>query len=110
MQIENKKKFLLITSDENTFSIFFNTFVKDQKKFEKENIVVQLSERIKATPKDFFSFLNIAKQKKENGTSFVLINATINIRDFPENFNIVPTMQEAKDIIEMETIERELGF
>jgi len=110
MQIENKKKFLLITSDENTFSIFFNTFVKDQKKFEKENIVVQVSDTIKATTKDFFSFLNIAKQKKQNGTTFVLINSIINIRDFPENLNIVPTMQEAEDIIEMETIERELGF
>ena len=110
MLIENKKTFLLVTSSENTFSNFFDAFVKGQKKFEKENIVVQVSDTIKATTKDFFSFLNIAKQKKQNGTTFVLINSIINIRDFPENFNIVPTMQEAEDIIEMETIERELGF
>ena len=27
-----------------------------------------------------------------------------------ENLNIVPTLQEAEDILEMENIERELGF
>ena len=91
-------------------SKFVQTIPDVLNKFEKENIVVQVSDTIKATTKDLFSFLNIAKQKKQNGTSFVLINSIINIRDFPENFNIVPTMQEAEDIIEMETIERELGF
>lgn len=30
--------------------------------------------------------------------------------DFPENFNIVPTLIEAVDILEMEAMERELGF
>ena len=30
--------------------------------------------------------------------------------DFPEYFNIVPTLIEAEDIIEMEAMERELGF
>ena len=30
--------------------------------------------------------------------------------DFPDNFNIVPTLQEAEDVIEMENIERDLGF
>ena len=114
------KKWPLYLSTKNTIlkaydgrfkDIFQEVFENEFKdKFEKENIVVQVSDTIKPTTKDLFSFLNIAKQKKQNGTSFVLINSIINIRDFPENFNIVPTMQEAEDIIEMETIERELGF
>jgi hypothetical protein len=54
--------------------------------------------------------LNIAEQKKENGTSFVVIYKTINIDDLPDNFNIVPTLIEAEDILEMEAMERELGF
>ena len=110
MLIERKKTFVLITGEENTFSDFFNAFLKDQKEIEKENIVVQIPETIKATSEDFFSFVNIAEQKKQNGTSFVLINSTLNISDFPDYLNIVPTFQEAEDVIEMETIERELGF
>ena len=54
--------------------------------------------------------MNIAEQKKQDGTSFVLINSTLNISDFPDYLNIVPTFQEAEDVIEMEIIERELGF
>ena len=54
--------------------------------------------------------MKIAEQKKENGTSFVVLNSSVNADDFDENLNIVPTLQEAQDILEMENIERELGF
>ena len=54
--------------------------------------------------------MKIATQKKENGTSFVIVNSAIDIDDFPESFNVTPTLQEAEDVIEMEAIERELGF
>ena len=40
----------------------------------------------------------------------MLVNSDANVSSFPENFNIVPTLQEAEDILEMEAIERELGF
>jgi len=40
----------------------------------------------------------------------VLVNSGTDVNSFPENFNIVPTLQEAEDILEMEAIERELGF
>ena len=80
MLIERKKTFVLITGEENTFSDFFNAFLKDQKEIEKENIVVQIPETIKATSEDFFSFVNIAEQKKQNGTSFVL--AALNNNNF----------------------------
>ena len=59
---------------------------------------------------DFLLFLKIAEQKKENGTSFVVLNSSVNADDFDENLNIVPTLQEAYDYIEMEAMERELGF
>lgn len=54
--------------------------------------------------------MDIAEEKQQNGTSFVIVNSVIDIDNFPENLNIVPTLQEAEDILEMEAIERELGF
>ena len=77
---------------------------------DKENLIVQISNEINITKEDFLLFLSIAKQKKENSTSLVIVYKDINIDDFPEDFNIVPTLVEAEDIIEMEAIERELGF
>ena len=110
MLIEKKENYKLIYSDENSFSKFYSSFLKKEKEFDKENLIVQISNDINITKEDFLLFLSIAKQKKENSTSLVIVYKDINIDDFPEDFNIVPTLVEAEDIIEMEAIERELGF
>ncbi|OAD45008.1 hypothetical protein [Polaribacter atrinae] len=110
MKIDKKEAYTLILSEENSFSEFYNSFLKEEEKRSKEHIIIQISDNIDATVKDLSLFLRVATQKKENGTSFVLVNSNINIDDFPDNFNITPTLQEAIDVIEMEAMERELGF
>ena len=110
MQIDKKEKFTLITSNENSFTEFYNSFLNEEKKLTKENIIIQVSNNINVSNQEFLLFLDKAIQKKENGTSFVVVYTAIDIDDFPENFNIVPTLQEAEDVIDMENMERELGF
>jgi len=110
MKIDKKDTYTFISSDEKSFSEFYNSFLIEERKRSKEHIIVQISDNINTSIKDFLLFLSLAVKKKENGTSFVLVNSNINIDDFPENFNITPTIQEAIDIIEMEAMERELGF
>ena len=48
--------------------------------------------------------LIIAKDLNQKDMSFVTIKPLVNIDDFPENINIVPTLQEAEDMIEMEAM------
>ena len=110
MRIEKKINYTLITAEEKEFPEFYNLFLKKEKTLEKEHLVLLFSNNIDISDEDCLVFLNISSQKKENGTSFAIVHNTINIDDFPETFNIVPTLQEAEDIIEMEAIERELGF
>lgn len=110
MLIKKKKKYTLISSDENSFSEFYNSFFKNKDDFKNEHLVLFISDKIAVSKQDFLLFLDFSENKKENGTSFVLVNTTVNIDDFPENFNICPTIQEAEDILEMEEIERELDF
>jgi len=110
MQIDKKDTYTGIVSDENSFTEFYKSFLIEEKKLQKENLIVIISDKCSASIKEFSLFLVIAEQRKENGTSFVVVNSEIDVDDFPENFNIVPTLQEAEDVIEMEAIERELGF
>jgi len=110
MLIEKKTAFTLITSDEKTFSEFYNNFLLEEKKHTKEHLILHISNNINANIKDFLLFLEIAKNKKQNGTSFVIINSNINIDDFPDHLNITPTLQEAEDVLDMENMERTLGF
>ena len=42
--------------------------------------------------------------------SFVVVGSGFNIDIFPEKLNVVPTIKEAEDVIEMEEIQRDLGF
>ena len=110
MFIEKKSNYTLLISDEDQFLSFYNSFLEAEKNLKDEHIVIQISDNLNTTEKDFLVFLTIAKERKENGTSFVIISSTIDVDSFPETVNIVPTLVEAEDIIEMEAIERELGF
>ena len=110
MLITKKDNYTLISSDEDSFIGFQNSLFEKINDFKTTHLILQVSEDINIENKDFLLFLNIAEEKQENGTSFIVVNSTINVDDFPENLNIVPTLQEAEDILEMEAIERELGF
>ena len=60
-----------------------------------------------------FNALNVlleSLQAKEISRMADMSVDNVDADDFPETFNIVPTLQEAKDVLEMEEIERELGF
>jgi hypothetical protein len=108
MQTEKKSSYTLITSNENSFSEFYTAFL--EKGITKDHIIIQFSDAFNITKKNLSLFLDFARSKKENGTSFVVVTTEVDIDDFPETFNIVPTLSEAEDILEMEAIERELGF
>lgn len=110
MQLEKKENYTLITSEENSFNVLLASFLKIEKELENENIFLYITDCLKFTSNELKTLIDYANKKKENSTSFVIINTTVNIDNFPENFNIVPTLQEAEDILEMEAIERELGF
>lgn len=79
-------------------------------KIDNNHILLQLSDDINDIENKINFFLETASTLKAKNKSFVLIKRGIKIENFPENLNIAPTLQEAKDILEMENIERDLGF
>jgi len=111
IEITKKEKFTLLScKGEFSFSSFYDIFLVEEKKLLNENIILQVSENINITKEDFSLFLKVTEQKNTNGTSFVIINSKIDVDNAPDNINIVPTLQEAIDVIEMEAMERALGF
>ncbi len=72
-----------------------------------QNIIIDLSE-LEITLKEILPFQKIADTNRGNGTSFVIINTTVDIDALPEEINVVPTLQEAIDIIDMDEMMREL--
>jgi|TARA_R110000822_G_scaffold167622_4_gene307788 hypothetical protein len=108
MIVEKKENYTLISWDKDSFSDFYTSFFKLQKNFNEEHLVLQISNNINTTEEEFSLFL--INLKKEPGKSFVIVYNKVNIDNLPQSLNIVPTLLEAEDILEMEAIERELGF
>ncbi|KAG1649364.1 Aspartate carbamoyltransferase [Nymphon striatum] len=59
---------------------------------------------------DVLEFLELSKSHKATNKSFVVVTDKVAYDEVPEEIVVVPTLQEARDIIEMEEIERDLGI
>jgi len=55
-------------------------------------------------------FIELSNQHRILKHSFVIVNNAIDPDTLPNEIMVVPTLLEAQDVIEMEEIERDLGF
>jgi len=110
MKISKKNTYTFISSTENSFSNFITAFKTENLNSIENHIIVELSENLNTTLSDLSLFLDIAENHRSNGMSFVVICNGIDIDDVPDEINVVPTLHEAEDVLEMEEIERDLGF
>lgn len=110
MKYEQKNEYVLFSLEGDNFKEFSSSFEDQHHKFAKNNIIIYLSSKLKVSIKNISIFLKYADLHRDNGTTFVLVYNNIDVDSFPESFNIVPTIQEAEDVLEMENIQRDLGF
>jgi hypothetical protein len=89
---------------------FFVAFKECYKEFKGQHLIIDFSDKINIEIKEILLFLKLSVQHRKNGTSFVLVCEVISIDDIPDELNVVPTFNEALDILEMDAIERDLGF
>lgn len=110
MVISKTKKYTLIKPSEKSISQFMSEFEKNDSHFLDEHLIIDFSETFNIKIEELILFLKVNEQHKKNGTSFVLIIEGIDIDLIPDEINVVPTLTEAIDVLEMDAIERDLGF
>ncbi|WP_034039994.1 hypothetical protein [Wocania ichthyoenteri] len=79
-------------------------------KFKNNNIIVSLTTLNKIGLSDIVEFLELSNTHRASKQSFVIVSDKVNLEEVPDEIVVVPTIQEAYDIIEMEDMERDLGF
>lgn len=79
-------------------------------RFKNDNIIINLTSLKPLVNEDVIELLKISNQHRKAKHSFVIVTNKIKLEEIPDELVIVPTLQEANDIIEMEEIERDLGF
>lgn len=111
MKITNFDNYVVLEDEKNDIKDFskFLLYQMD-KKFKGQNVVIDLSKRKEFNLDQLLYFLPVSNFHRATKCSFILLNNAINPDDIPQEIIVVPTMLEAKDIIEMEEIERSLGF
>jgi hypothetical protein len=110
MIIEKLEDITQIKCTENTVSDFFVVFKEKYSNFECANLIIDFSDLKGVKTEDILLFSNFSEKHKKAGTSFAIVVNGIDFDLLPDEITTVPTLQEAHDIIEMEKIERDLGF
>ena len=110
MKVEEKKNYKILRDQKDSVKDFASFLESIHESLEDENLVIDILRYGTLELEELLTFLPLSNRHRKNKKSFVIVNDTINIDRVPEELNVVPTLLEAEDIIQMEEIERELGF
>ncbi|MDR2222846.1 MAG: ribonuclease Z [Flavobacteriaceae bacterium] len=113
MKVKEKGHTLIITSNEETLQEFIEKLSQQyESSFKKSNLVIDLTTAtFQMNEVEIEQFATIAiPHMEEVNKSFVLVIEGIDFNEYDEDLVVVPTLQEALDLIEMDEIQRDLGF
>ncbi len=95
-------------------NIDLKTFLENLNKayptIENDHIIVNLFSFEQLNAGNVLEFLQLSDLHRNANKSFVLVTNKVSYDEVPDTIIVVPTIQEAKDIVEMEEIERDLGI
>lgn len=100
----------IITQERATIVELAANIEKKYNNIKNDNIIVNLFSVKEILPSAINDFLLLSKKHKEAKRSFVIVSSKLAYDSAPEELTIVPSIQEAHDIVEMEEIERDLEF
>jgi len=110
MKVERKGHTTTIKNTQYKTAEFFQKLNNEYNTYKSQNLILDLTLDKAITMDDIKLFLEMAKSHKKERKSLVLVAEGIDFNAVPAKLIVVPTVLEAHDIIEMEEIERDLGF
>ena len=110
MKVDQKGHTINIRDTHGDFTSFLMKITHQYKTFEKHNIIIDLLMHKDLTTNDIKLFMPLSKLHKKAKKSFVIVTSDFDYNSVPAKLTVVPSLLEAHDIIEMEEIERDLGF
>ncbi len=110
MKTEEKDNYTIFRDEKEDVNDFAQFLTQIQDRFKDKNIVTDITKYGELTLEELLMFLKLSITHRKGKKSFVIVNDTINIDSVPEEIHVVPTLQEAEDLIGLEELERDLGF
>jgi hypothetical protein len=111
MIINNSKTFTVLKDQKDgieDFAKFLTHTVPTR--FKDQNLIIDLLSYTNLSLEQLLMFIELSNKHRTLNHSFVIVNDAIDLDILPDEIMVVPTLLEAHDVIEMEEIERDLGF
>lgn len=110
MIVDRDGNITIIAQEKATVKTLVNNIEQAYHKYKDYHLIVRLSSLEKILLEDIIEFLRLSNNHRSENKSFVIVTNQADLDQMPDELVVVPTLQEAYDIIEMEDIERDLGF
>ncbi len=99
-----------VFQENTTLAVFLKNLTTGYPKIKNDHLIINLFSFETLTADDLLEFLNISNTHRGANKSFVIVTDKVAYDAIPDAISLAPTLQEARDIIEMEEIERDLGL
>lgn len=110
MIFDKKGTTTTVFQEDIELSTFLENLKKGYFKIKNDQLIINLFSFSTLTAGNVLEFLELSNTHRGTNKSFVLVTDKVSYDEVPEEIVVVPTLQEARDIIEMEEIERDLGI
>ena len=110
MKVDQKRHTTIVKDTQGDVNSFIEKVTREHNTFKSQNLILDITHDKNVTLKDIKLFSELSKTHKKGKKSFVIVADGIDFNAVPTKLIVVPSLQEAHDIIEMEEIERDLGF
>lgn len=110
MKVEQKGHTTIIKDTQGDVNAFLEKVTNEYNSYKGVNLILDLTQNNEVTLESILAFLSLSNTHRKSKKSFVLVANDVDFSDMPDEMVVVPTLLEAHDIIEMEEIERDLGF
>ena len=110
MKVTTKGHTIIIKDTEGDVVLFLEKLNYQYNSFKEHNLILDISHDKSVDVKSIKIFSDLSKKHKKAKKSLVLVVESIDFNKVPQSITVVPTQLEAHDLIEMDEIERDLGF
>jgi Cdc6-like AAA superfamily ATPase len=110
MSVDSSNEISVITQKEQSTNDFISQLNKLYHDHKNKHLIIELNNLEDHSAKELLLFVSLSNKHKNSNKSFVIVANAADPDAISEELVVVPTLQEAYDIIEMESMERDLGF
>ena len=110
MKVDVKGHTTVIKDTQGDSVAFLEKVTTQHESYKHQNLILDVTHYKTTTIVSIKAFSELSKLHKKGKKSFVIVAENIDFNAVPKALVVVPSVLEAHDIIEMEEIERDLGF